>query len=253
MFFDVQRASMLKRISALILDLILTLVLSTGCATAVSSIVGYDNQYEKMQSIIKTYEKQYGVSYDTTAAEAEEMIPERKAALEELRNAIASDKDINQAYAVLMNMQMVIISIGVLLGFVGIELVIPLILKNGQTVGKKVFGLCLMQTDHTRIKPIMLVVRTFLGKYTIETMVPVLIIYMILYSSIGITGPIILCLLLLLQLAMLIITQNNSAIHDLLAGTVVVDAKSQKIFDNLEALEAYKKKIEQNTNEKGYV
>lgn len=253
MFFDLQRASMLKRISALILDLILLLILATGGGTIVSSVVGYDKQFEKVKSIYEKYELEYGVSLELTESEVNALLPERRAAYEAAWKAADADTEMNAAYSLLINLQLVIISLGILIAYIGLELVVPLLFKNGQTVGKKVFGLCVMQTDQTKIKPIMLVVRTFLGKYTIETMVPVLIVYMVFYNMIGIVGPIILCLLLLLQLAMLIITKTNSAIHDILAGTVVVDAKSQKIFDNLEALEAYKKKIEQNTNEKGYV
>lgn len=253
MFFDLQRASMLKRISALILDFILLLILATGGASIVSSVVGYDKQYSKVENIYAEYGKEYGISLDLTESEINELLPEKKAAYEEAMKAAESDTELNEAYSLLINLQLVIITLGTLIAFIVLELVVPLIFKNGQTVGKKVFSLCIMQTDHTKVKPVMLVVRTFLGKYTIETMVPVLIIYMVFYNAIGITGPIILCLLLLLQLAMLIITKTNSAIHDILAGTVVVDAKSQKIFDDLEALEAYKKKIEQNTNEKGYV
>lgn len=253
MFFDTQCASMLKRISALLLDFILLLIFATGGATIVSSIVKYDDRYAEMEAIYDKYEEKYGVSFSKSSADIEQLPAEEQAVYEEAFKAVDSDPEFGKKFSMLVSLQVVIISLGVFFGYIIIELVVPLLLKNGQTVGKKVFGLCLMQTDHTKVKPIMLAVRTFLGKYTIETMVPVLIIYMIFYSAIGITGPIILCLLLLLQIAILIITKNNSAIHDLLAGTVVVDMKSQMIFDDLAALEAYKKKIEQNTNEKGYV
>jgi len=39
------------------------------------------------------------------------------------------------------------------------------------------------------------------------------------------------------------VTRNNSAIHDLLAGTVVVDMSSQTIFRSTEELIAYKKRV----------
>ena len=38
-------------------------------------------------------------------------------------------------------------------------------------------------------------------------------------------------------------TRNHSLLHDLMAGTVVVDYASQKIFQSTEDLIAYQKKI----------
>ena len=49
--------------------------------------------------------------------------------------------------------------------------------------------------------------------------------------------------LVIAQLLCLIISRNNSAIHDLLAGTAVVDISSQMIFRTTDDLIAYKKQI----------
>ena len=103
------------------------------------------------------------------------------------------------------------------------ELIIPLILKNGQTVGKKVFGIGVMMTGGTKIKTVALFIRAVLGKYTIETMIPVLIIIMIYFGGIGILGVIILGLIVLLQLILMAATSNNSPIHDLISDTVVIE------------------------------
>lgn len=253
MFFDLQLGSMLKRISAWLLDIILLAVLATGFSTIVSGVIGYDAQYEKLRAGYEKYEKEYGISFDKTTEEIGAMTVEEQAVYQAAADAVSADAELNRQYALLVNMQLIIITIGILLAVAVLEFAVPLFLKNGQTIGKKIFALCLIQTDQTKVRNISVAIRTFLGKYTIETMVPVLIAYMIFNNSIGIMGIVILGLLLLLELVVMITTKTNSAIHDLLAGTVVVDAKSQMIFDNLEALEAYKKKIEQNTNEKGYV
>ena len=45
------------------------------------------------------------------------------------------------------------------------------------------------------------------------------------------------------QALCLLISTKNAAIHDLLAGTAVVDYGSQMIFDSAEALLEYKKKL----------
>lgn len=248
MFFDLQLGSMLKRISAWLLDIILLAVLATGFATIVSGVIGYDAQYEKLRAGYVRYEEEYGVSFEKTTVEIEAMTLDEQAIYRAAADAVSADAQLNKQYALLVNMQLVIITIGILLAVAILEFAVPLFLKNGQTIGKKIFSLCVIQSDQTKVRPISMAIRTFLGKYTIEIMVPVLIGYMIFNNSIGIMGVIIISLLLLLELAVMIISKTNSVIHDLLAGTVVVDIKSQMIFDNLEALEAYKKKIEQNTN-----
>ena len=111
-----------------------------------------------------------------------------------------------------------------------------LLFKNGQTLGKKAFGLAVMRSDAVRLSPLLLLVRTLLGKYTLELMVPVLVIFLFFFGGIGILGPGILCGLALVQVLLLAFTQNHTPLHDLIAHTVVVDYASQMIFDSPEAL-----------------
>ena len=74
-------------------------------------------------------------------------------------------------------------------------------------------------------------------------MIPVLIIMMIFWGSIGIVGPIVLGLIGLLQIVLLIVSRTNSVIHDYLANTVTVDMSSQLIFRTTEELIAYQKRV----------
>ena len=73
-----------------------------------------------------------------------------------------------------------------------------------------------------------------------ETMVPVLLVTMIYFGVLGSVGTITIGLLLVLQVSVMVATQTNSSIHDLLSDTVVVDYSSQKIFESQEALIAFK-------------
>ena len=84
--------------------------------------------------------------------------------------------------------------------------------------------------------------RSILGKYSIETMVPVLILMMIFWGTIGVLGPAVLFGLGAGQLAGVLFTRHNCAIHDLLAGTAVVDYASQTIFGSTEERIEYQKK-----------
>jgi uncharacterized RDD family membrane protein YckC len=73
-------------------------------------------------------------------------------------------------------------------------------------------------------------------------MIPVLIVLMLYWGTIGIVGPIVLGLILIVQLVVMITTRTNSLIHDLLADTVVIDYASQMIFDSREEMIAFKEK-----------
>ena len=48
--YDIQKASILKRVSAWILDVILLAVLTVGCAWVFSDIVGYDDQQAQLDA-----------------------------------------------------------------------------------------------------------------------------------------------------------------------------------------------------------
>ena len=110
-----------------------------------------------------------------------------------------------------------------------------------------------MRTNGVKMNNISLFIRSFLGKYAIETMIPVLIITMILFNSIGIVGPIVIGLILLLQIILMCATKTNSLIHDLLADTVVVDFASQMIYDSEEELiEAKKQAAAEKVNKASY-
>ena len=130
-----------------------------------------------------------------------------------------------------------------LLSYILLEFIVPLLLHNGQTLGKKAFGIAVMRVDGVRVTNLAMFIRTVLGKYTIETMVPVFIVLMILLELIGSLGTMILIGFYLTQLALVLIRQDHGLIHDLISGTVVVDMQSQMIFQTAEDLIAYRQQI----------
>lgn len=243
MISDLQKASLWKRISAALFDGILVGIVTVGFIYLLSSITGYDGYSDTVTESFAAYEQQYGVTFEMTEEEYRAMTAEELERYNEAYQALCSDKEAMYAYNMMTNLMMLITSIGILAGILSLEFFVPLWLGNGQTLGKKVFGLCLMRTDGIRINGPLLFIRTVLGKYTIETMVPVLILLMISFNMVGIVGTAVLALIGLLQIVILAATQTNSLIHDLLAKTVVVDYQSQRIFNNEEELIEYKKKL----------
>ena len=140
-----------------------------------------------------------------------------------------------------------------LIAFLILEFIVPLLFKNGQTLGKKIFGIAVIRVDGVRIPTFQLFVRAVLGKYTIETMVPLFIIMLFLMGTLGIMGPIVILLLIVLQIVVMVVSKTNSPIHDLLAVTAVVDINTQMIFDSTaEMIEYKKKRAEQEALAKPY-
>jgi uncharacterized RDD family membrane protein YckC len=127
---------------------------------------------------------------------------------------------------------------------------VPLLLGNGQTAGKKVFGLGVVRVDGVRTTPLQMFVRTVLGKFTVEIMIPVYVLLMIFFNVTGLSGTLLLLALLVAQILIMALNRNNSLIHDLLAGTVVVDVASQMIFRDTQDLINYKKKLSREQSDR---
>lgn len=240
---DLQKASLSKRIAAGILDAMLLCVLAVGFMSLLFNLLGYSGHSEALRQHYERYETQYGVSFDISEAEYNQLPDDQQKNFDAAYKALINDDEVLYTYNLLINLTLLITTFGILLAMIVLEFVVPLWLKNGQTVGKKVFSLGLMRTDGVQITPLQLFIRTILGKFTVETMIPVYIIIMVLFNSIGIFGPGVLLILLLAQAVSMIATRTNAMLHDLIGGTVAVDIASQKIFRSTDDLIEYQKKI----------
>ncbi len=243
MIYDLQKANFGKRLSAFILDFIFFLMLVVGSAFVCSAIFGYDARIDELKGYYEEYEDEYEIVIDISEEEYGKLTDEEKARYEDAQKAFEKDERVIAVSNLLMNLRLVITSLSFLASYLVLEFIIPLCLKNGQTVGKKIFGIALMRDDGVRVTPVMLFVRAILGKCTIETMVPLFILILIFMGGAGIFGWLALLMILAFQIVLVTKTRTNSCIHDLLAYTVAVDLESQMIFDSNEEMIAYKNRI----------
>lgn len=243
MHLDVQKANMWKRISAGLLDGILLSVVVAFLAMALSSLLGFDRYNAAMDDCYAKYEAQYGISFDISLDEFNAMSQEQADLYNEAYAAFSSDPDAIYNFNMIVALTMVITSISILLGYLALEFAVPMFFKDGRTLGKKIFGIGLMRTNGIRINAVSLFIRSVLGKFTIETMIPVLIIMMMFWGTIGILGPMILAGLVLAQFISVAVSPTNALLHDRLANTVVVDMESQMIFDTEDDLIEYTKRL----------
>ena len=243
MNLDLQKAGMWKRIAAWMFDGILLSVVVVAFSVLLSWLLGYDGYSAALEEGYARYEGEYGVVFEMTQAEYEAMTQEQRLNYDMAYDALIADQEVLYNYNMVIHLTLVITTLALLLGLLLWEFFIPLWLGNGQTLGKRIFSLCLVRNDGVKLNTLQLFARTILGKFTIETMIPVYILLMLFFGAMGLTGTLVLFALLIAQICCLSFTKTNSAIHDLLAGTVVVDKESQTIFRTTEDLIAWKKRV----------
>lgn len=243
MSHDLQIANIWKRMAAWMFDGILTGILAVAIGVLLSAVLGYDGYSTQLEGAYAKYETEYCVTFDLTQAAYESMTAAERENYDAAYEALIADEGAMYAYNMMISLSLVIISLGLLSAVVLWEFMIPKWLGHGRTLGKKIFGLCLVRSDGVELNTMQLFTRSILGKYSIELMIPVLILLMIFWGVMGVMGTMVLTVLAAGQVFSLLATKSHSAIHDLLAGTVVVDYGSQTIFKTTEDLIEHKKRI----------
>ncbi len=272
--FELRKIGIVKRASAWLLDVILLAVLATGFMFILSLICNFDYQqevYAQYNSEWTQFRREYvggvaefyGFTYEETdedgihytitkdgkpasLGDVMKALDDSKGETPETAEAYAKYKTltpagkVNAQFKFILSLLFMMISLGLLFAYLVLEFILPIFLKNGKTVGKAVFGIGLVRPDCVKVRTMALFARTLLGKFAIETMFPVFLIYMFFFGGLGILAIILLAAMLLMNLILLFATKNRTPIHDLLAGTVVIDAKTQMIYATEEELIAKK-------------
>lgn len=240
---DLQKGDMWKRISAYMFDKILLFTVIVGVAFLLSFLFDFD-KYSAIQTERRdALEAEYGIDLSISEDEYNKLPAQQQAKYDAAMEAFSKDQDVQYAMAMLFQFTLILTTFSVMIGYILLEFVLPLVFGNGQTLGKKFFGLGVMRTDGVRITAPILFIRTVLGKYTVETMVPLMILIGLAFGVMGIVGVAVLLIVWITNIILLIKTETRSAVHDMLASTVCIDINSQMIFESTEAAMEYKQRI----------
>ena len=247
MAFSIQKASFWKRLSAWMVDTVLVILLSMTFSLPVLQILNFDTYGQQMTSIQNEYkqqiETQFELDLDIEKSEYENLPEHVKTqydqATQALNDALGKDETYTKLRADRVSLVVTDACIVLFISILLAHFVLPLLLKNGQTLGKKVFGLATVRTNGVKVSPTSLFIRSLVGLYAIETMA---VAFFLLIYPVGVIAAI---LVQVLQIGVMIKTPTNSSIHDLLADTVVVDFASQRIFETQEEREEYLAKLAQ--------
>ena len=259
--FELKKIGIVKRASAWFLDAILLAVLTTGFMFLISLCCNYEAEQARAREYFQSWEDfrttylkdiapYYGFDYEETETEYTITKDGDSATLDDVMKALVDSEgnddataeayaqymllpppqEVNKQYQYVYSLLFMMISIGLLLAYVVLEFIVPLGLKNGQTVGKKVFSIGLVRPDCVSINTLSLFARTFIGKFAIETMFPILLVFLFFFGGIGLLAVILLAALILLNAVLFFTTKNRTPIHDILASTVVIDLSLQAIY-----------------------
>lgn len=243
MYGDIQRASLWKRIAAWLFDSILLSILAVAFGLLLAFILNYNSYSTTLDQAYAEYEAKFGITFNISQEAYLSMTPGEQQKYDAAYDALIADNDVLVAYNMVVNLSMIILTVGFLFATLILEVIIPLVFKNGQTVGKRIFSLAVVRNDAVQVNVLQLFTRSILGKFTIETMLPIYIVILIFFSGIGFIGTLILIGLFAAQIILLLTTRSHTLIHDLLAGAIVVDFSSQRIFKSTEELLAYTKRV----------
>lgn len=243
--YGIQKATLFKRFSSWLFDTVIILVLATGFITIASAVVGYDGLVEEMQEIQEGYATKYGIKTNITEEEFNALSDSDKQKYHEAQLEMNKDERLKEVYGKIINYTILSITLSAFFSITLCEFVIPLILKNGQTIGKKIFQLVVVKKNCVKVSPMQMFVRSIFGKYTIEVMVPIYMLFMIMFGNIGIIGAIIGVGVVFINIVLVLSSYDKSAIHDYMAVTVVCDKNSQMIFESDEALIEFKQKLQE--------
>ena len=240
MSVTLQKANFWKRISAFLFDFIVTIMLTFAFATAITVLCDYDKTAATVSSYYTQYEEIYGIDFDISEENFNNLSVDQQAVFNDAYKALYADEGFQDAHQKMFSLTMLIAGGGLLLATLLWYFVIPLLFGYGRTMGKKIFGLAVIHTNFLKMGAPILFIRSIIGLFAIETMLPLSMLIMIEFSMMGIVGLITIGLLGLLQVGVMIYTNTNSSIHDLLTDTVVVEFASQRIFDTHDELLQFK-------------
>ncbi len=188
-----ERRVLLKRFSSGLLDLVILLLLSFFFIFLLSRLLHF-NYYET--SLIE---------YDSSYEDLIEL------------GGVGNDykKTLFEVFFILL--------FGVFIAFLLLEFIVPIVLKDGRSIGKRVFLLSLASPRGGEVKVFSLFIRSIIGKYLVETL-PILLSILMFFFNLNPTIFVVsgICVWMV-NIILLFAFPKGRLIHDILAFTYVVE------------------------------
>lgn len=209
-----------KRLLAWFIDTTLMVTLILAFALLFSSMMQTDSYGETFEERYAHYEGLYGVDFDISEEQYNALSEEELARYNEAYSALTSDPEVSEVYNRLYRRALTGIELSFLLSYLIIDFLLPLLFKNGQTIGKRLLGLAVTRRDGSQVSTITLLSRTVLGKFVLEALIPVMVVFSFFFSSIGLISILFVAAILIANIVLLF--KKGTQLHDLMADTMVV-------------------------------
>lgn len=219
--YSIRNAGIFQRFIALLVDLILVFFLhftfSLAIVTPISNQLGYQQLVtDYNDQLVAFHLAEYDldgkfIMYDMNViaqADLDAFYADPAA------KAIASNKFVFDTIQ---------ITAGLFLAEFIILFLIPLLLKNGQTFGKKLMKLGLVNNQGLQVKPLNLFMRFLIGWFVFETALS-----LILMMFVGLP------VFILVSGLVALFTKNKRALHDIIGSTIVVNLDKMVVFETLQ-------------------
>lgn len=262
--FELRQAKISKRIAAFVMDMIMFFIIFAGALFAFENFsvdynenrivyeekclehnLSFETINENGEKYVKTWtiqdylESSYASSSckvsnssNLTSVSSECQEEFNKFFLKNNEN-FSKDEVALKAFNNVLNYRISFYAISTLVGLIIVNLVFPLIFKNGQTLGKKIMHLGLVSKKGIKVSKLNVIGRFLLGIFAVEVMP--LMMYFAASNVFGMTA-IIGVLVTVVNFCLIVFTKNHTMIHDYIGGTIVIDLDTTVIFNTLEEM-----------------
>ena len=217
-------APLKKRIPAALIDALLVLLVTALLVWGLGALANYSAKIDRISEITTQYELSHQVNFSITEEVYQSLPAEERARYDLAIDAMRRDPAMVDAYGDLTGSALWIVALSFFVALLGLEILLPLSFKKRGTLGKQLLGLSLAQADLTPVRTSTLLGRVLIGKYLIETMLPVLVLIMTAFEVIELPwiGILLLTLFALVQVLVIAGTRLHVPVHSLISGTVTV-------------------------------
>lgn len=133
------------------------------------------------------------------------------------------------------------ITISAFITYFILEFVVPMIFKNGQTIGMKCLRIGLIDKQGIKVRPRQIFIRFLFGRFLVSRILPVYgFIFMVFNLSGGLYGFLLAVIILACDLLMTLFGKDRAGIANVISSTYAVDMDETYFFNSVEEITAKK-------------
>lgn len=227
-----RNASLVKRAASFLLDVILLMIAFVGFLFLFSAVFNYD---EINNALDKIY-LDYGVMIPNESTEGYKFCNIEEESCLQAMQLLDKEPTFQQLFIQRQRILIIMPVLSILLALLIFSFIIPLILKNGQTIGKKLFQIGYVSKSEVRIRPIQLFIKFLFGEFIINGVMCILGLYYIFWGN-GFVGIFLIFAVLIGNVVCFGLTKNKTFLADGLANMFPIDMQEQMLFDTIEELQ----------------